>query len=199
MPTPFTTKPTLTGERVLLRPLTADDAETMVELMADPEVSVLTGSVTSRAEAAERMPLDRAREWYGSRGDTDDRVDLAVVDRATGAVVGEVVLKDWDADCGTAHFRTFLGAAGRDRGLGTESLRLLLAYAFDTVGLHRVGLEVLAHNPRARHVYEKVGFVLEGTRREEYLLDGHRIDAHDMGILAREWAAHRGHPETAAS
>jgi RimJ/RimL family protein N-acetyltransferase len=83
-------------------------------------------------------------------------------------------------------------------GLGTEASRLILAYAFETVGLHRVSLEVFDFNPRARHVYEKIGFVYEGTQRDALRWDGQWIDAHVMAILAPDWATHHGYPGVAA-
>ncbi|MGW5670386.1 GNAT family N-acetyltransferase [Micromonospora sp. NPDC003776] len=189
MPTDFSIKPTLTGVRVVLRPLTADDATVFQAILADPEVVRLTGSAPG-----ERYYLDRLRDWYGSRSAQTDRLDLAVVDRSTGECVGEVVLNEWDADHETCNFRTLIGPAGRGRGLGTEAVRLIVGYGFEQLGLHRIALEVFAFNPRARRVYEKVGFVAEGTLRE-VLRDGDdRVDATVMSILAPEWARHRGHP-----
>jgi RimJ/RimL family protein N-acetyltransferase len=71
-----------------------------------------------------------------------------------------------------------------------------MGYAFEEVGLHRVELEVFAFNDRARHVYEKVGFVVEGTRRDALCFDGEWVDSHIMAILEQEWTDHRGHPVT---
>ncbi|HEX5997109.1 MAG TPA: GNAT family protein [Jiangellales bacterium] len=187
-------KPTLTGSLVTLRPLTVDDAEAMVAIMADPEVARLTGSVSNSADLGVPPPLESSRDWYGSRGATDDRLDLAVVDKSTRRVVGEVVLNCWDPPARSVSFRTLIGPQGRGRGLGTEATRLLVGYAFDELRMHRVGLEVFDFNPRARHVYEKVGFVHEGTRRHALCFDGGWIDAHDMSILDHEWATHRGNP-----
>lgn len=48
----------------------------------------------------------------------------------------------------------------------------ILNYAFDTLGLHRVYLNVLEQNERARHFYTKCGFVYEGTSRDAILLNG---------------------------
>jgi RimJ/RimL family protein N-acetyltransferase len=48
-------------------------------------------------------------------------------------------------------------------------------------------LEVYAFNPRARHVYEKVGFEVEGTMREALRFDNDWVDAHLMAVLARDW------------
>jgi RimJ/RimL family protein N-acetyltransferase len=155
----------------------------------------LTGS-HPRPEALRRELF--MREWYATRADHDDRLDLAVVDRATGQFAGEVVLNELDRDNESCNFRILLcGDANRGRGLGTEATRLILGHAFESVGLHRVDLEVYDFNPRARRVYGKVGFVFEGTRRGALHWDGKRIDAHVMSVLAPEWAQHHGYPDGA--
>jgi L-amino acid N-acyltransferase YncA len=69
------------------------------------------------------------------------------------------------------------------RGLGTEATRLITDYAFTVVGLHRITLEVYAFNPRARHVYDKVGFVHEGTMRDALRWNGTWVDCHLMAML----------------
>lgn len=109
-----------------------------------------------------------------------------MVDRAAGQFAGEVVLNELDRDNQACNFGILLcGDSDRGRGLGTEATRLILAHAFESVGLHRVDLEVYQFNPRARRVYEKVGFIYEGIRRAALLWDGEWIDAHVMSILAR--------------
>ncbi|MFI6819336.1 GNAT family N-acetyltransferase [Micromonospora sp. NPDC050187] len=185
----FADKPTLAGDRVLLRPFLADDLPALRTALADPEVIRLTGS------AGVEHDEEHLRRWYASRNAQTDRLDLAVVDRATGACVGEVVLNQWDAHNRSCNLRILIDAAGRDRGLGTEAVRLVVGHGFERLGLHRISLEVYHLNPRARRVYEKVGFVAEGVLRDA-LRDGNRwVDATVMSILAPEWAVHRGHPE----
>ena len=54
----------------------------MAQILSDPEVRRLTGSVESTAEAERPEPLDdRLRDWYATRNDQPDRLDLAVEDR----------------------------------------------------------------------------------------------------------------------
>ena len=180
----FSIKPVLTGERVVLRPFVDADVAVFLAAIADPEVARLTGS-----PADDRPDEERTRAWYGSRNTQADRLDLAVVDRAGGACVGEVVLNEWDPGNRSCNFRTLLAAAGRDRGLGTEAVRLIVGYGFEQLGLHRISLEVYAHNPRARRVYEKVGFVAEGVLRQVLREGDDWVDATVMSILAPEWAA----------
>ncbi len=74
----------------------------------------------------------------------------------------------------------------------------MLAHAFDTLGLDRVELEVYKFNPRARRVYEKVGFVHEGTKRHALRWDEDWVDVDLMAMLDRDWSA-RGRPSVAAT
>jgi RimJ/RimL family protein N-acetyltransferase len=174
----FTPRPTLAGDLILLRPIGPDDVPGMVEMVRDPEVRRLTGT---RREFTE----EQARAWYATRSDHDDRLDLAIIEREAGTYVGEVVLMDLDADNRSCSFRIALvGPRAFGRGYGTEATRLAVRHAFAAVGVHRVELEVYDFNPRARHVYEKVGFVYEGTKRQALFWDGQWVDVHLMAMLA---------------
>ncbi|MGB5953132.1 MAG: GNAT family protein [Ornithinimicrobium sp.] len=189
MNTPFVDKPTLAGDLVTLRPIQADDADTIDRLIReDDEIARLTGSIHSRTEEAQDMSLTEMREIYGAWASATERLVLGVIDNATGDLVGEVVLNDWDEGNRSCAFRTLIGAVGRGRGLGTEATRLIIQHGLGPMGLHRITLEVYDFNPRARHVYEKVGFVHEGTGREALLFDGQWIDVHYMAILSNEVA-----------
>ncbi|GGL70431.1 acetyltransferase [Streptomyces fumigatiscleroticus] len=189
----FSVKPVLTGEKTVLRPFTEADAEVIGEILRDPEV------IRCTFEPGTELTPERLRSWYGSRADQPDRLDLAVTDRATGELVGEVVLYEWNPRARSCTFRTLLGPRGRGRGLGTEATRLIVGHGFERLGLHRIALELYGHNHRARRVYEKVGFVVEGVRREAALRDGRWVDEVLMAVLDREWAVHRGHPGTTGS
>lgn len=188
----FAVKPTLVGERVLLRPVAVDDAAGLVEMLNDPEVRRLTGT---RRQVRSGTELERAEQWYSSRAADYDRLDLAIVEQHTDSYVGEAVLNELDADNRSCSFRIALvGPRAFGRGYGTEATRLILSHAFETVGLHRVALEVFAFNSRAQHVYEQVGFVCEGTKRQALHWQGAWVDAHIMAVLAEGWSAHRGYP-----
>lgn len=180
----FADKPALSGELVVLRPLTVADAPAVLASLADTETMRLTG--THRRFTADEVTAI-LRAW----STRDDRIDLAVVERATGRYAGEVVLNELDRDNLSCNFRIALTSDFTNRGLGTEATRLILGHAFDTVGVHRVELDVYSFNPRARRVYEKVGFVYEGTKRHTLRWNGEWIDTYAMAMLADDWAAHR--------
>jgi RimJ/RimL family protein N-acetyltransferase len=188
----FATKPTLGGELAVLRPFTEADLPAMREALLDPESRILTGSVHDEAAAhAPQAPGEEAilRDWYLTRNDQADRLDLAVTDKATGACVGEAVLNQWDPGNESCNFRILVGPRGRGLGLGSEATRLIVGHGFEHLRLHRISLEVYAFNPRARRAYEKAGFRPEGVLRESLRYNGAWIDATVMSVLASEWPA----------
>ncbi|MHA7290648.1 GNAT family N-acetyltransferase [Arthrobacter sp. MDT3-24] len=185
----FSTKPTVEGRRAKLRPFTPADIEAMGPILADPEMLRFTGSVHTAAEAEGRLPhLDAAtRQWYETRADQADRLDLAIVDPSTDKCVGEVVLNELSAHNDSCNFRILIGVDGRNRGIGSEATLMLLDYAFSATSLNRVDLEVYAFNLRARHVYERCGFVYEGRKRAALKFDGEYVDAIVMSVLRSDW------------
>jgi RimJ/RimL family protein N-acetyltransferase len=186
----FASKPTLTGERVILRPYIDADLLALREAMADPDLLRLTGSIHDEGQALEPVSPEEEQlrlDWFNTRNVADDRLDLAVVDKASGACVGEAVLNQWDPGNQSCNFRILIGPAGQNRGLGTEATRLIVGYGFEKLGLHRISLEVYAFNPRARRAYEKAGFRAEEVLRESLRYGDQWIDATMMSILAPEW------------
>ena len=79
-----------------------------------------------------------------------------------------------------------------DRGHGRAILRLLNDWVFAHTDTHRFWLEVVEDNPRARHLYEALGFVVEGRVREGYAEpDGTRGSFLQMSLLRPEWETRR--------
>jgi RimJ/RimL family protein N-acetyltransferase len=179
----------------VLRALTGDDLPALRPMLADREVARLTGSPGATGGADGLLDEARLQAWYRTRIGQDDRLDLAVTDRATGACVGEAVLNEWSPANESCNFRIALVPGAYGRGLGTEATRLICGYGFEKLGLHRISLEVYAFNPRARRAYEKAGFVAEGLHRDALRWDGEWVDAVPMSILADEWERHRGRPD----
>ena len=153
--------PTLVGELVTLRPYRADDAEAAWEMVRDAETSDLTATTAS-------FTFEQIASWCESRNDQDERLDLVIVDNATGAFAGEVVLNEYDPVGNRVNFRISLrGPAWFGRGLGTEATTLLVCYAFSHLGLATIDLAVLARNTRAIRAYEKAGFQRVGAQLED--------------------------------
>lgn len=177
-------KPTLTGEMLVLRPLAARDVDAILESVNDPEGRRLTGETRTFAR-------DEVERWVAYTATAPDRVDLAVTRSGDDEYLGEIVLDRIDEAAGNARMRLAMRPAFRSRGYGTEAIDLVLGLAFDGLGLHRVGLEVLALNTRMQAIFENLGFRVEGRRREG-ARDGERwCDVVLLGLLEDEYRAGR--------
>jgi RimJ/RimL family protein N-acetyltransferase len=177
----FAAKPTLVGELVTLRPVGPEHADGLHELVTDPEVRRLTGSHGEIAAEA-------GRRWYATRGEQDDRLDLAIM--VADDYVGEVVLNELDTANLSCNLRiALIGSRVFGRGYGSEALSLVLDHAFGTTPLHRISLDVFSFNDRAKHVYKKAGFVEEGVLRDALRWDGEWYDSVIMSMLRSDWPA----------
>ena len=81
-----------------------------------------------------------------------------------------------------------LAVTERDRGIGSSLLSMITREAFETLDAHRIWLDVFPDNDRARHVYNRFGFIEEGTQREAYLWNGEFRSTIIMSMLAPEYA-----------
>lgn len=180
--------PTLQGNRILLREYRADD------------LSALRAWVNDR----ETVRYLSSRYWMPqSFADTSDFVDHAmhagsngaffvIADTTDESYLGQIDLFSINWKLRSAEMAVVLGSeALRGRGTGAEAIGLLLEYAFLTLGLERVELEVASENHRAVRCYQKAGFVQEGIKRHAFLLDGEYADLTVMSVLSGEWRARR--------
>ena len=179
------TKPTLQGSKVTLRPFDAEDVESIQACIADPEVIKLTGST-------QQFSREALVQWYSTRNEHYDRLDLAIVDNSTNLVVGEVVVNEYDPELHSMNFRILMGPRGRNRGLGTEATTLMIDHIFQNTDLKQLTLGVYAFNPRAQRVYEKVGFVLCGVEKGEFEFEGEPIDLLNMVLTRENWVKRQG-------
>lgn len=175
----FADKPTIEGERVVLRPLRAGDGAALLATMHD-EGMRLTGT-------HQTFELQQLEDWVSSRSAQVDRLDLGIIERATGTLVGDLAINEWDEPNQCCNFRIALGPHAQDRGLGSEATRLVVDYVFEQLPIHRISLDVFAFNPRAAHVYERAGFVVEGRARHTLLWAGEFHDSILMSILRPDW------------
>ena len=173
-------KPHIEGEKVILRPYQEEDFPFLEECLQDPEVLKLTGSGSD-------FDRENIRHWYKTRNEQTDRLDLMIVDRTEGNLVGEAVVNLYDEKKHSMNFRILIGPRGRNRGLGTEATQLTIDYLFTNTTLNELTLGVFDFNPRAKHVYEKVGFVVESVDEKDLVFEGEWIDSINMKLTREEW------------
>ena len=126
---------------------------------------------------------DHAR-WFNTLAGRDDTLFLAIHATPDARHIGNVWLANIDRRHRKAEVRVVIGdATARGSGYGSVALDAMALYAFDRLDLHRVYSYVLAVNPRARRAFERAGFVLEGTLRDDRWDGTQFVDTFLLGRL----------------
>jgi RimJ/RimL family protein N-acetyltransferase len=132
-----------------------DDRPAIVTAFADPETRRwVTGYQIADLAAAGRYVALRAREWA-----TDERCSWAIAEPVSGALLGEVGLKELNLGDGEAEVACWTHPDYRGKGIMVESLRAVLRFGFQGLGLHQVSYRHAEGNEASRRVAEKSGFI----------------------------------------
>ncbi len=176
------------GQLVRLTQLQRDDLPLFRQWFRDYEfVSLLNPEtivpITDEAED----------EWYENAIKSKEDFFFAIRTLSDNQLIGSCGLFHISAKnrCATLG----IGIGDKDyqgKGFGTDTMQVLLRFAFQERNLNRVQLEVFAFNSRAIRTYEKVGFVHEGVRRQAVFREGRYHDVLMMAILREEWLARQG-------
>jgi len=175
--------PTLRTARLRLRPFNAADADALFALHSSASVlrywDAPPWSERARAERFIAACREMADEGSGSR--------LAIERVSDGAFIGWCSLTRWNPDYRSASLGYCLHDAAWGYGYATEAASALLEWAFDTLDLNRVQAETDTRNAASARVLEKLGFVREGTLREDCVVNGEVSDSWVCGLIRRDW------------
>ena len=170
--------PTLRGANVTLRPLTLADLPDMMRWGSQPEFRWQQwGMQPGQWEEPD------ARKWIEFM--TRDGASGAWAIEHDGRAVGFVNFRDLKPKAKSCEIGVGIGEPGLwGKHIGREALRLEIAYLQEQLGMHRIGLSVIAHNDRAIWMYKALGFVVEGIERDGIGRDGTYLDDVKMGLVS---------------
>lgn len=138
--------------------------------------------------ASETTTLEETRTFIDLRRRVfAHRRALPTVIRYDGAIAGGLGLDVVDPETRTGELGYWLTEERQGLGLMTRSITAMLAVAFDAWGLHRIEIQTTPDNTRSCGVAERLGFVLEGTKRDAALLGGEYVDLRLYSLLAEEF------------
>ena len=103
--------------------------------------------------------------------------------------VGIFQLRELEPGFGTAEWGFALGSVYWGTGLFKSGAELLMQFAFETVGVHRLEARAAVHNGRGNGALRKVGAVQEGILRKSFLKNGEYLDQTLWTILDEDWRA----------
>ncbi|MCA6091152.1 GNAT family N-acetyltransferase [Streptomyces sp. SCA3-4] len=156
--------------------------------------------------------IDRGREFIGQHNGLPDIVTDLASSRAflqtyadktaadagricgiwtDGKLVGAVILRRMDVGQRTAEAGCWLEPAAVGKGLVTRAVRVLIDWAVEERGIHRVEWWVSSANEPSIAVARRLGMTKDGVLRESYLYRGKRHDEEIWSVLAPDWRAAR--------
>src|SRR5262245_47261124 len=165
------------------------------------EARMSGGAVTLRVANLSDLPFIMATErmlefdrMVGRWAEDEHRAALARTNHAyllginaAGRPGAFSIIRDIDDAHGNACLKRF-AVKNPGRGFGSQFLGLVVNWVFAETRTHRLWLDVLSDNARARHVYFSQGFMEEGVLRSAYKLpDESRIDLILMSLTRPEW------------
>ena len=184
--------PTLTTKRLILREVVDADADDLLVFRGDPEVQRYNlDPMKTRSEA---LSLIRTMQgWFASRYAIQWGITLRGEDR----VLGLCGLHDWSRNHRRASLGYDLARSHWGRGIATESMNAVLRYGFEQMNLNRIEAVTIVDNTRSIRLLERLGFALEGVRRESSLEnDGKFHGSAVYGLLRSEYRPELAPPES---
>lgn len=112
---------------------------------------------------------------------------IMVIEDKDKNLVGWIYLTNISFEHGRAEIGLVLSPEHRGHGYGRVAMEEMIKIGFNQLRLNKIYLTTRGINKRAIALYEKVGFVLEGTLRQQSFVNGEYHDNYFMGILAKEW------------
>lgn len=175
----FDAFPGLETDRFVLRKLTVADAPSLFDMLSHPEVARFTvrkplNRLTDAVELLRKVGLDYA---------TRRAVRWGIVYQGGNQIVATVGLHDWDR----YHRHIAIGFdvlhSEWGKGIGSEVVTAVCAYAFDHLGVHRIEAHVMKGNTPSQKLLESVGFEQEGVFKKRMYKDGRQHDVLVYGLV----------------
>ena len=166
----------LEGEKVYLSPVNVEKTKKYVKWLNNPKINqylTIYNSLISLTGEKEFLELESKNEFM-----------LAIVRNDNDELIGNIGLHCIDYKNGKATLGIFIGEEDNlSHGYGSEAIKLLLQYAFETLRLHNINLNVFDDNIRAQKAYKKCGFTECGRRHGSLYRHGQYHDEIMMEII----------------
>lgn len=170
--------PLLYGARCDLRPVTETDLEPLLTWYNAPDTFKFMGRETPLTMADQHAWLATTR--------SDPAVSVwAVQLRDDASLVGSITLRNLTDRARRAELGILTGISGS--AFGSDAIQTVMAYAFQTLNIQCVSLEVRGDNRRAITAYMRAGFRPEGILRRRLFKGGILHDLYSMSILREEF------------
>jgi RimJ/RimL family protein N-acetyltransferase len=178
--------PLLSSAQVTLREMRIEDAPSLFAMISTEEVARFISPPPTTVAGFERFIA-----WAIRERESGNYICFAVVPEGMSTPVGLFQLRALDSGFATAEWGFAIGSGFWGTGLFVASARLVLDFAFDTVGVHRLEARASLANGRGNGALRKIGAVQEGVLRRSFFRSGTYHDQVLWAILADDWHTRR--------
>jgi len=174
--------PTIDGNRVRLRQLSAADLDDLHRVFSDA-TAMRYWSRPAFVDLAETRDYLAAIDAGRQRGDL---LQWGIEHVGQARIIGTTTLFYIDREQGRAEIGYILQSSYWGQGLANEALTAVLRHARDQMGMRRIDADVDPRNAASLRCIERLGFVREGFARERWVVAGEVQDSVLLGLLTRE-------------
>jgi len=178
--------PVLTGQSVILRELRMSDAPVLLSMLSSEEVARFISPPPTTVEGFERFI-----EWTHSERAAGRYLCFGIVPEGFDAAVGLFQVRQAEPDFASAEWGFALGSPYWGSGLFMAGARLVLDFAFDVIGVHRLEARAAVQNGRGNGALRKIGALQEGILRRSFLRNGAYLDQVLWAIVSSDRQALR--------
>lgn len=134
------------------------------------------------------IDMEVEEKWFDNYlNDRNSCIRCTICDDET--IVGIISLTNIDYHNRCCRLHIMIGnVSNRNKGIGTYAIREMVKHAFLNVNMNRVELGILDYNEHSSYVFEKIGFHLEGIKREAVFKNGKYVDMKEYSILKSEYS-----------
>jgi RimJ/RimL family protein N-acetyltransferase len=174
--------PMLSGTSVTLRELRSSDAPSLFAMLTTEEVSRFISPPPSTVDGFERFIA-----WTLRQRQAGTYACFAVALKGTDTAIGIFQLRELEPGFGTAEWGFAIGSPYWGTGVFLEGAVLMVNFAFEEVGVHRLEARAAIRNGRGNGALRKLGAVQEGLLRKSFLKNGEYLDQALWTILDEDW------------
>jgi len=178
--------PVLTGSKVTLRELRLSDATSLLAMLSTEEVARFISPPPTTVEGFERFIA-----WTQRERAAGNYACFAVVPHGMETAIGIFQVRQLEPGFGTAEWGFAIGSGFWGTGAFMDGARLVIDFAVDTIGVHRLEARAAILNGRGNGALRKVGALQEGILRKSFLRNGEYLDQALWTILDEDWKNQR--------
>ncbi|MEK5096349.1 GNAT family N-acetyltransferase [Bacillus sp. FSL W8-0848] len=173
----------LETERLIVRKMELQDAETLYHYWSDPLVTKFMNITpfTNVAQAEDMIQLINGMSLEGRAN------RFSIVVKETNEVIGTCGFNTIDEENSRAEIGYDLGRAHWGKGFAAEAVKTLVRHGFLDMGLNRIEAKVEPENKDSIKLLGRLSFQKEGLLREYEKAKGVFIDVYMFSLLKREF------------